>query len=102
MQCSSKLMIATRFTIVWLALLSVVASASVEAFAAPAKPAPQHANGRLPFPPVPDLIQITDGSVPFLVGHGDGTQNYVCKATANGGFAFALFTPQATLFNEDL
>jgi hypothetical protein len=28
-----------------------------------------------------------------------GTQNYVCKATVNG-FAFVLFTPQATLFTD--
>jgi hypothetical protein len=32
------------------------------------------------------------------VGHADGTQNYVCKPSG-AGFAYALFTPEATLFN---
>jgi hypothetical protein len=50
-------------------------------------------------PQVPDNIKITDpGFIPFLVGHADGTQNYVCKPSG-AGFAYALFTPEATLFN---
>jgi Protein of unknown function (DUF3455) len=38
----------------------------------------------------------------FLVGHGVGTQNYVCatSATSVSGFAFSLFTPEATLFDN--
>jgi hypothetical protein len=51
-------------------------------------------------PPMPDNLQVGDGFTAFLVGHAVGTQNYVCKPTANGGFAFALFTPQATLFTD--
>jgi hypothetical protein len=51
---------------------------------------------------VPDTIKVKEGFVPFLIGHGDGTQNYVCRPAANGGFAYVLFTPQATLFNDDL
>jgi hypothetical protein len=39
--------------------------------------------------------------VPFFEGHGVGTQNYVCKPTGPTTVAFALFTPQATLFNEN-
>jgi len=104
-QCRSKLMIAIRPTIVWLALLSVAASASAETSATvPAEPAAQHASyGRsVTPPPVPDKLRVEKGFVPFLEGHGDGTQNYVCRPTANGGFAFVLFTPQATLFDDDL
>src|SRR5215467_1574023 len=102
-QCRSKLMIAIRPTMVWLALLSFAASASAETSATvPAKPAAQNAsNGRVTPPPVPDRLRVEKGFVPFLEGHGDGTQNYVCRPTANGGFAFVLFTPQATLFNDD-
>jgi hypothetical protein len=39
----------------------------------------------------------------FFVGHGVGTQNYVCapSATSATGFAFALFTPQATLLDDE-
>jgi hypothetical protein len=51
-------------------------------------------------PPMPDNLQVGDGFTAFRVGHAVGTQNYVCKPTGNGGFAFALFTPQATLFTD--
>jgi Protein of unknown function (DUF3455) len=34
------------------------------------------------------------------VGHAEGTQNYVCAPSANG-VAYVLFTPEATLFNDD-
>src|SRR6516162_8843007 len=47
-------------------------------------------------PPMPENLKLhaEDGFTAFLVGHAVGTQNYVCKPTINGGFAFALFTPQ--------
>lgn len=53
-------------------------------------------------PRVPDLLDVEDGNVVFLVGHGSGTQNYVCapSATSSTGVAFSLFTPQATLFDD--
>ena len=35
------------------------------------------------------------------MGHGVGTQNYVCAALRRSGVAFVLFTPEATLFNDD-
>jgi hypothetical protein len=38
--------------------------------------------------------------VPFFKGHGVGTQNYVCKPTGPTTVGFALYTPEATLFNE--
>jgi len=36
----------------------------------------------------------------FFAGHAVGTQNYVCRPSGTG-FAFGLFTPQATLFDDD-
>ena len=53
-------------------------------------------------PPMPETLKLhaEDGFTAFRVGHAVGTQNYVCKPTVNGGFAFALFTPQATLFSD--
>lgn len=50
-------------------------------------------------PPVPANIQVPAGNTAFLVGHGVGTQNYICLPSGTG-FKFALFTPQATLFNH--
>jgi hypothetical protein len=51
-------------------------------------------------PPVPDKIKVEAGNVAFLVGHGVGTQNYVCLPSGTG-VAFVLFTPQANLFSDD-
>ena len=50
-------------------------------------------------PPVLSVIDVPAGNTPFLVGHGRGTQNYVCLPSASG-FAFTLFTPQATLSDD--
>jgi hypothetical protein len=54
-------------------------------------------------PSIPDNLNVDDGNEVFLVGHGVGTQNYVCttSATSVSGFAFSLFTPEATLFNKE-
>jgi len=49
-------------------------------------------------PAVPAALKVEPGNVPFLVGHAVGTQNYVCLPSGSG-FAFTLFTPQATLFD---
>lgn len=61
-------------------------------------------------PPVPANIQVPAGNNAFLVGHAVGTQNYICLPCPNpltpaamcpaSGLAFALFTPQATLFSD--
>jgi uncharacterized protein DUF3455 len=59
-------------------------------------PLPAHADRVTP-PSVPDKIQVPEGAEAFLVGHARGTQNYVCLPTASG-FAWTLFTPEATLF----
>jgi hypothetical protein len=52
-------------------------------------------------PAVPDNLNVDEGHIPFLLTHAFGTQNYVC-VTRGAGVGFVLFTPQATLFNEDL
>src|SRR5262245_35168290 len=64
-----------------------------------AAPQAAHAEGKVVPPPVPDQIQIEAGNTAFFVGHGVGTQNYVCLPSATG-VAFQLFTPEATLFND--
>ena len=50
-------------------------------------------------PPVPDRIQVTDGSEAFLIGHAFGSQDYVCAASGSG-VAFVLTTPEAVLFDN--
>ena len=54
-------------------------------------------------PDIPGNLVVDDGSEVFLVGHGVGTQNYVCVPSASSvtGVTFSLFTPEATLFNDD-
>jgi hypothetical protein len=53
-------------------------------------------------PAVPPGLEVPEGNHAFLIGHGVGTQNYVCAPTDKvGHVAFTLFTPQATLFSDD-
>jgi hypothetical protein len=62
-------------------------------------------------PPVPSSIQVPTGNKAFLEGHAVGTQNYICLPCPNpttpaamcpaSEFAWILFGPQATLFNDD-
>ena len=49
---------------------------------------------------MPDNLKVEEGTHAFLVGHAIGTQNYVC-APSGTGVAYVLFTPEATLFNDD-
>ena len=52
-------------------------------------------------PPVPDnKLQVEPGNEAFLLGHGAGTQNYICKQSGTS-VKFVLFTPQATLFRDN-
>ena len=64
---------------------------------------PAHAAGKVSPPSVPFELKVDEGNHPFLVGHAIGTQNYVCapSATSNTGVAYVLFTPEATLYNDD-
>ena len=56
------------------------------------------AQGTIPVPNVPANLAVPDGFTPFLLGHAEGTQNYMCLP-AEKGFAWTLFGPQATLFD---
>jgi hypothetical protein len=61
------------------------------------------ASDRFTPPPVPANIQVPAGNKAFLVGHAFGTQNYICvpSAASASGVAYSLFTPEATLLNND-
>jgi Protein of unknown function (DUF3455) len=61
-------------------------------------PPPAHADHVTP-PPVPSDIEVPDGNKAFLEGGAIGTQNYICLPSVSG-FAWILFGPQATLFND--
>jgi len=66
--------------------------------------APQSAHAdEIRLPQVPANIEVPAGNRAFLVGHGVGTQNYVCvpSTSSPAGVAYVLFTPQATLFGHD-
>jgi hypothetical protein len=68
------------------------------------RPQPARAAAITP-PPVPANIQVRAGNKVFPEGHGVGTQNYIClpcsiSVTCPLGFAFSLFTPEATLFKD--
>ena len=63
----------------------------------PAHAAPDH----IVVPPAPAPgLEAAEGLTPFLVGHAVGTQNYVCSR-AGAGVKYVLFTPEATLFDDD-
>ena len=52
-------------------------------------------------PSVPAGLEVEAGNEAFLLGHGVGSQNYVCQPTTSlGPVAWTLFTPQATLFDD--
>ena len=59
---------------------------------------PQPAGAAIVTPPsVPQNLEVPAGNTAFLVGHAVGTQNYICLPSGSG-FAYTLFTPEATLF----
>ena len=61
---------------------------------------PQAARAENIHPPaVPANLVVDAAYEPFLVGHATGTQNYVCLPQG-AGYAFVLFTPEATLFSK--
>jgi hypothetical protein len=62
---------------------------------------PQQTHARTGAPPwVPENIRVPAGNEVFLEGHASGTQNYICLPSG-AGFAWTLFGPQATLFDDD-
>lgn len=63
---------------------------------------PQPARARHITPPaVPFGLQVDPAeNEAFLEGHAVGTQNYICLP-ADAGFKFVLFTPEATLFDDN-
>jgi hypothetical protein len=51
-------------------------------------------------PAVPGNLAVPQGSKAFAIGHAVGTQNYVCLPSGEGA-KWVLFSPQATVFDED-
>ena len=80
-------------------ILLIACSTALAATLTFSLPRPARAEHVTP-PAVPDKIQVPAGSKAFLVGHGVGTQNYICLPSGSG-FKFVLFTPQATLFGDN-
>jgi hypothetical protein len=64
---------------------------------------PAFAGGQVTPPDVPPNLRVEAGNKAFLKGEAQGTQNYVCSPSgaSSTGVAYALFTPQATLFSDD-
>ena len=50
-------------------------------------------------PAVPANLEVPDGTIPYLMAHAEGTQNYVCVPTSSG-YTWTFFGPQATLFGD--
>jgi len=79
-------------------ILPFASAAALAATLTVSLPQPAHA-AHITTPAVPDNVAVRDGGVPFLVGHAVGTQNYICLPSGTG-FAWTLFTPEATLFSD--
>ena len=80
-------------------LLLIACAAALVVTVTISRPPLAHADQVTP-PPVPANIQVEAGNKAFLAGHAVGTQNYICLPS-DAGFAWTLFGPQATLFNDD-
>jgi len=52
-------------------------------------------------PAVPADLNVNADESAFLIAHAVGTQNYVCLPASAGGYAWVLFGPQATLFDDE-
>ena len=92
-------------------ILLVACSTALAAAFTVSLPQPAHAANVTP-PPVPPELRVEEGNTAFLVGHALGTQNYICLPCPNpttpaaqcpdaSGFAWLLFTPEATLFKDN-
>src|SRR5262245_4263367 len=91
-------------------ILLVACSTALAAAFTVSLPQPAHAAHVTP-PPVPSDIQVPAGNKAFLEEHAVGTQNSICLPCPNpttpaaqcpdaSGFAWILFTPEATLSND--
>ena len=85
----------TTRQILFTSIAAVIAVVVLAAFSQPALA------DQITVPPVPPNINVTadEGRV-YLVGHAIGTQNYICLPSGSG-VAYALFTPQATLADDN-
>jgi Protein of unknown function (DUF3455) len=82
----------------FLRIASVTAFGMAVTFAAPQAGLAQSVTP----PPVPAAIQLPVESQAFLLGRGVGTQNYICLPSRSlGRVVWTLFTPQATLFDDE-
>jgi Protein of unknown function (DUF3455) len=91
--CNTKTQQATR-SILRLACVTTLGMAFTIAL-------PQAAHAQIVIPPVPTNIEVPADNTAFLLGHGVGTQNYMCQPSPTiGRVAWTLFTPQATLFSD--
>jgi len=81
----------------------ILYTVAVAAAFAVAVPRPAYARDEIIVPSVPfNLVVDATANVPFLVGHAFGSQNYVCLPASNAaGVAFTLFTPEATLLDDE-
>jgi len=79
---------------------SSIARAALGIALAIAVPHAAHAQTVTP-PSVPAGLEVPAPNEAFLLGRGVGTQNYVCQPSGPlGRVAWTLFTPQATLFDD--
>jgi hypothetical protein len=79
-------------------LVTFAAILILSTFGFQSRPAP---NAEITPPTLPPgLAPVPAGNKLFLGTHAVGTQNYVCRPSG-AGVAYALFTPEATLFGED-
>jgi hypothetical protein len=90
----------TRFRTIVLTVAGMVLAAVATTAFTLSSPHAVRADGTTLPPLPPGLAPVPAGNKLFLVGHGVGTQNYVCRPSG-AGVAYVLFTPQATLFGED-
>ncbi len=60
------------------------------------------ANNSIPAPTTPERITPPAGTFAFLLGHGVGTQGYVCLPSPTGGVSWTVNNarPEATLFTH--
>jgi len=59
-------------------------------------------NGSIPGPTTPDTITSAEGTSAFLLGHGVGTQGYLCLPSGPGAASWTVNNPrpEATLFTR--